>query len=73
MDTATTLPQKAGTEAKSTSGILCERMKELRSLLLKGENELSELRGEYEVTLVRYLRSICNPNANTRLTVVRYR
>jgi hypothetical protein len=69
MNAIATFPQRVQAEAKSTSDLLCERLESLRSLLRKGENELSATRSEYEVTLVQYLRSIFNPEANCRLTI----
>jgi hypothetical protein len=73
MNAVATFPQQVQAEAKSTSDLLYERLENLRSLLRKSENELSAVRGECEVTFVQYLRSIFNPEASCRLTVVRAR
>jgi hypothetical protein len=62
------LPKLAKFEVKSTSDSLCERLTNLRNLLLTAEGELSELQVEYDVTLVQYLRTIFNPMIDNSIT-----
>ena len=74
MNADETFTKQVQAEARSGSGLLYERLEHLRSLLRKNENELSSaVRLEYDVTFVQYLRSVFNPEANCRLTVVRSR
>jgi hypothetical protein len=73
MRTATKhVPQKAKFEVKSTSDSMCERLINLRNLLVTAEGELSEIQAEYDVTLVQYLRTIFNPAVNCRVTTVQH-